>query len=94
MFCKETNYIFALENGIELNSTPAAIKKRLDNRDKDIKNILRGGAVVARRAHNPKVIGSNPFPATSNPINDRVFLYPEITLNISEQYHQKDVSLK
>ena len=24
----------------------------------------RGGAVVARRAHNPKVRGSNPFPAT------------------------------
>ena len=27
-------------------------------------NILRGGAVVARRAHNPKVIGSSPIPAT------------------------------
>ena len=25
---------------------------------------LRGGAEVARRAHNPKVIGSNPVPAT------------------------------
>ena len=24
----------------------------------------RGGAVVARRAHNPKVAGSNPVPAT------------------------------
>ena len=23
----------------------------------------RGGAVVARRAHNPKVVGSNPTPA-------------------------------
>ncbi len=28
-------------------------------------NTLRGGAVVARRAHNPKVVGSNPAPATS-----------------------------
>ncbi len=28
------------------------------------KDILRGGAVVARRAHNPKVVGSNPAPAT------------------------------
>jgi hypothetical protein len=27
-------------------------------------NTLRGGAVVARRAHNPKVIGSSPIPAT------------------------------
>ena len=25
---------------------------------------MRGGAVVARRAHNPKVVGSNPAPAT------------------------------
>ncbi len=25
---------------------------------------LRGGAVVARWAHNPKVVGSNPAPAT------------------------------
>ena len=25
----------------------------------------RGGAVVARRAHNPKVVGSNPTPATN-----------------------------
>jgi hypothetical protein len=29
-----------------------------------LNNILRGGAEVARRAHNPKVIGSNPIPAT------------------------------
>ena len=26
----------------------------------------RGGAVVARRAHNPKVSGSNPLPATNH----------------------------
>ena len=26
---------------------------------------MRGGAVVARRAHNPKVIGSSPVPATA-----------------------------
>ncbi len=26
---------------------------------------LRGRAVVARRAHNPEVVGSNPTPATS-----------------------------
>jgi hypothetical protein len=29
--------------------------------------ILRGGAEVARWAHNPKVIGSNPVPATTKP---------------------------
>ena len=27
--------------------------------------LSRGGAVVARRAHNPKVTGSNPVPATN-----------------------------
>jgi hypothetical protein len=27
---------------------------------------MRGGAVAARRAHNPKVLGSNPSPATLN----------------------------
>jgi hypothetical protein len=26
---------------------------------------MRGRAVVARRAHNPEVIGSNPVPATT-----------------------------
>src|SRR4030042_5048712 len=30
----------------------------------NIKYPARGGAVVARRAHNPKVVGSNPTPAT------------------------------
>ena len=29
-------------------------------------NTSRGGAVVARRAHNPKVVGSNPAPATNS----------------------------
>jgi len=28
--------------------------------------LTRGGAVAARRAHNPKVVGSNPTPATKN----------------------------
>ncbi len=28
-------------------------------------NTARGGAVEARRAHNPKVVGSNPTPATN-----------------------------
>ena len=28
---------------------------------------MRGGAVAARRAHNPKVAGSNPAPATKRP---------------------------
>ena len=28
--------------------------------------ILRDGAAVARRAHNPKVRGSNPLPATKS----------------------------
>ncbi len=27
-------------------------------------SLSRGGAVAARRAHNPKAVGSNPSPAT------------------------------
>ena len=51
-------------------------------------NILRGGAVVARRAHNPKVRGSSPLPATR--IKDDFFrssflftITPERVLNPS-----------
>ena len=38
----------------------------LQTQKKNLKrnNTLRGGAVVARWAHNPKVVGSNPTPAT------------------------------
>ena len=36
-----------------------------NKRTKVRKNILRGGAEVARWAHNPKVVGSNPAPATN-----------------------------
>ena len=41
-------------------------------------NISRGGAEVARWAHNPKVIGSNPIPATTEPWHESagVFLFP------------------
>ena len=30
---------------------------------------MRGGAEVARWAHNPKVVGSNPAPATTEKAN-------------------------
>ena len=34
-------------------------------------DLVRGGAVVARWAHNPKVVGSNPAPATkTNSLQD------------------------
>lgn len=45
---------------------------------KQSKNILRGGAVVARWAHNPKVISSNLVPATKKNQHKRagfLFLY-------------------
>jgi len=35
---------------------------------------MRGRAVVARRAHNPEVIGSNPVPATKTKGETQVFL--------------------
>ena len=36
----------------------------LAGREIDSWATARGGAVAARRAHNPKVVGSNPTPAT------------------------------
>ncbi len=41
---------------------------------------MRGGAEVARRAHNPKVVGSNPAPATKRPdgiILQALFFIPD-----------------
>jgi hypothetical protein len=35
-----------------------------------IQKIVRGGAVVARWAHNPKVVGSNPAPATKTDLSE------------------------
>ncbi len=35
---------------------------------------MRGRAVVARRAHNPEVTGSNPVPATKTERETHVFL--------------------
>ncbi len=37
---------------------------------------MRDGAVVARRAHNPKVVGSSPAPATriSKPLPSKGFV--------------------
>ncbi len=37
---------------------------------------MRGGAVAARRAHNPEVLGSNPSPATEGVLRS---LQPETT---------------
>ena len=43
----------------------ALTSPRLSTKPSDYEVIIpRGGAVAARRAHNPKVVGSNPTPAT------------------------------
>ena len=43
----------------------ALTSPRLSIKPSDYEVIIpRGGAVAARRAHNPKVVGSNPTPAT------------------------------
>ncbi len=49
---------------------------------------MRGGAVAARRAHNPEVLGSNPSPATrgrlrsSQPETTRAILASVVRLKI------------
>jgi hypothetical protein len=71
-------------------------------------NTLRGGAEVARRAHNPKVIGSNPIPATKNPdyrlivrllilkidwrLKDTPFLNPHVPIIRPDGSHQKNAN--
>jgi hypothetical protein len=35
---------------------------------------MRGGAVAARRAHNPKVAGSSPAPATKKALSECLFV--------------------
>ena len=47
------------EGSLPLNCPSANDKMRL---------ATRGGAVVARWAHNPKVVGSNPAPATNKKV--------------------------
>ena len=52
-------------------------------------DLVRGGAVVARWAHNPKVVGSNPAPATkTNSLQDVspaffVFASTELVLGLA-----------
>ena len=69
--CKETNYIFAVQfktdaNCIfDLKGTLFAVMKRMVTKQKQ----CGMEQLVARRAHNPKVVGSSPAPATYNPYN-------------------------
>ena len=54
--------------------------------------ILRGGAVVARRAHNPKVVGSNPAPATKITSLTRsagLFYLPDYQACLNSQANKK-----
>ncbi len=47
---------------------------------------MRGGAVVARWAHNPKVVGSSPAPATKNGrlnIQPAVYIFSHTHTSIS-----------
>ena len=66
MFYKETNYIFALQ----LNATYL------------LKDIVRDRAGVARWAHNPKVVGSNPAPATKFKQDMVLFLIEKILTSV------------
>jgi site-specific recombinase XerD len=43
--------------------------------------LTRGGAVAARRAHNPKVVGSNPTPATKIQLQNPLKTSPKLSPN-------------
>gem|GEM_PF-2046495 len=54
--------------------------------------LTRGGAVAARRAHNPKVVGSNPTPATKNQLRNTPKTSPELS-NSEHKVFTKDQQL-
>ena len=62
------------------------------------KNILRGGAVAARWAHNPKVAGSSPVPATredsSSDLMGSFLLIPPETLLKSDFARNKEFTFE
>ena len=61
---------------------------------------MRGGAEAARRAHNPKVVGSNPAPATTNKrlilIIIRFFIYQvmKIILGLGSNLGKREENLE
>ena len=62
VYKKDLDAIFVLS--VVITTLEDLLKQILKNNNKNGNIILRGRAVVARRAHNPEVIGSNPIPAT------------------------------
>ena len=63
------------------------------NRKKEVHtyNILRGGAEAARWAHNPKVAGSSPAPATKKPVNPAFFIFLTKKNKLKFLYKQKNI---
>ena|SRR5436190_1734383 len=74
-----TMRIFALRKSDTHNTCLVGHLKRdsLSSQDEKIKDIVRDRAGVARWAHNPKVVGSNPSPATNRTASVKlaVFLF-------------------
>ena len=64
------------EQSVQLSRTNG---RGLDLLHRDNTILSRGGAVAARRAHNPKVVGSNPTPATKKLKAGQ--MYPEVRLS-------------
>ena len=63
------HFLFFICNYMKIYINFAKLIKRTHKvklKAKNLKDILRGGAVEARRAHNPKVVGSSPTPATNS----------------------------
>ena len=46
-------------------------------------NIAGWSSLAARRAHNPKVIGSNPIPATQKGLSKSFFYFSKIDLTLN-----------
>ena len=74
MDCKETNYIFAVQFKRDVNCIFGLIgtlfavmsEKQYQQKQCGLEQL------VARRAHNPKVVGSSPAPATKEAFNREI----------------------
>ena len=60
-------------------------------------DIAGWSSLVARRAHNPEVVGSNPAPATKNlqlvGLAGELFCYPGIVSSVQFSVSQSDISI-
>ena len=73
-----------------------AYHNSLRSKERLLTHIAGWSSLVARRAHNPEVVGSNPAPATKTPsltcINGQAFLLTDIRPTIQPTFYRQKIS--